>query len=170
MKNSKLTNLIRKVTIFAMLVVTLMCALPGGVAHAANVCKEISGNSKNTVYFTVETGNKKLFGNKIVLKGGKGTMKYDKWLGGGQGKMKMYGYFRVYYRKAGAKNWKVSVLKGSSLTIKLDANSKYEFKVVPGTNGDMQTTLRSLLHGVLRDWTSPATWKIGKTKGVSFCR
>ena len=169
MKNNTLKNIIKKAAVFALLVVTLMCAVPSGQAHAANVCQEISGSSKGTVRFTVTTGSKRLFGNKIVLKASKGTMKYVSWFGNDK-TSKMYDNFKVYYRKVGAASWKSKNLSGSKVTIKLDANSKYEFKVVPASIGSLQNSYRSLLKGALTGWASAATLKISKTKGVSFCK
>ena len=138
-------------------------------ASGANVCTQISGSAKEKYTFTVETGSRWLFSEKITLKQSKGVLEYKN-LWYKTKTMKAYATYKITVHDANGKLVQEKIWDDASITIKLKANSSYKITVSPANKNDMQLGfLKSLKARAINKWTEYPTWYIAKTKGIYLC-
>lgn len=153
----------KRIIVAALCLLMLCTVMPMEASAASSSCTLIRGNSSKAVTFTVETGSRFLFKDKITFKQTKGSFNYMKWFGGEirEDTKGCYDSFTITVQKVGGKT-STYTLSGSSKTIKLDKNSTYIITVTPG--------YPILKKGkVFRSWTSYPTWSISKVKGINLC-
>lgn len=168
----KITSGKSKSVVIAMIVA--MVVLFGSVTScfAANVCSNVSGNSKfnaKTTFVAKTTSKTSLTKDYIKLGQNKGVMKYTSWLNKSKS-FSCYGRYwvtvtdtkskRVVYDKA----W-----KDSSVKIKLPAkNRTYKVVVKSASFADYQVAY--VLKGAMDSWIKYAKFTATKTKGITFCK
>lgn len=160
----------RIMRILSLVLLAALCiSLLSSFAMAANVCSSISGNANGKKTFTVITGSRWLFSDKITIKQTKGQLSYDSWTGREKTK-NTYGIFYITVKNTSNPNDKYNktyTMKGGSCTIKLGKNSTYTITVTPASIQEL--ALQHMVSGAINRWKTPASWKISKTKGVSLC-
>lgn len=151
--------------ILSSLLVLVLCFSFFTSAFAANVCGHISGDAQSTTTFTVDTGKRWIFSDKLTFTQTKGTyiyntpLSYHKTATG-------YMRYKVSYRIKGKSGWTTKNWTGKKLTLSLKKNTIYEVKVAPMNNAD---TLLSGSTKQIQSWKKVATWQVTSTKGIISC-
>ena len=170
-------NIIRKITAAVLLIATMISSF-GVPVQAANVCNSVSGNIKNSVTFTVETGYGWFVGQYLTLNQSKGaaytgnyavrnykTFTYN-----------VYGTYTVTVKKLnGNKKTTTYTWSGKSKKIKLDKKSKYQITITPCTSSFLYNSGRHFLryqykNEFLKNWKYYPAWNVKKTKNLTMCR
>ena len=147
-----------------LLIVSLLSANTN--AHAANVCSNISGNTKTATAFSVATESRLLFSDKITLTQSQGTM--------AAGLIflsdKIFWKYTVKVEKLMGSGSEIKYLSWDfkkELTIKLDKGARYRITVTPASDSEV------LIHYGLRklssEITTLPTWRVSSTSGISSC-
>ena len=156
-------NTLKRILTMALCLVALCGILPmQSMAASSNACTLMSGSSRSKYTFTVTTGSRFLFKNKLVFKQTKGKYLYHPWFDGFNSKEATgYDNFTIQVKKKGGST-QTYQLSGSSKTIKLDNNATYTITVIPRN---------PILKGgkVFNKWVTYPTWHVEKVKGVATC-
>ena len=153
-----------------LLVLAAMLTILSSAALAANSCPTISGNPKKSVTFTMKTGSRWIFSDKMTFTQTKGTATYRSWFGQYKNYSQYAAYVITYSKIVNGKAVKTTSINwdGSSKTIKLDKNCTYRITVRQVS----APTYYSLLHktwGAFDQWKSTPTWRVSATKGIISC-
>ena len=168
--------------IFSLVTIITCFVLP---ANAANVCSEVSGKANqyggNATVFRGKTANKKKHYVKMVMTKGKLGVGET---GGGDISVKphnIYGYyeieiFAVKNGKRDVRRQKVNVKNEDDYKIKLEGCTEYEIKIwnwrtptIAKNRGGFVHRLTKTDQSAYAEWEKIPTWKISKTKEVSYC-
>ena len=135
-------------------------------AHAANVCSNISGNTKAATAFSVATESRLFVSDKITLTQTPGTME----AGFVFLSDKIYWAYTLKVEKLMDRGTVTTYLSwnySKTLTIKLDKGARYRITVTPVSESDV------LLHYGFRklsdNITSYPAWRVSSTSGISSC-
>lgn len=114
---------------FLVMVLALGLISTTALAARKNVCTQIRGNAAWAQSFTVETGSRWLFRDKITLTQEKGLYLFQGWTGRYK-TVAMYGKYDVTYEK---EDGSVKTVKwtGRNCTLRLDRNSVYTVTIRP---------------------------------------
>lgn len=183
-------SILKKITLVLLtaLILGISFAAP---AYAENVCKQISGTSKNASTFMVETTSRWLASKDVLkLTQTKGIMNIErvKLTKNVKDTREMYETYTVKVEKmvkGKVKSTKTYTWSGSSLKIKLEKNSTYRVTVTsyfvkyngkyPGGSlfNPYDTKGISALSSAFwapRGWKKHSTWKVSSTKGILSCK
>ena len=154
----------KRIVSIILLIVSLLSVSTN--AHAANVCSNISGNTKTVTAFSVATEFRLLFSDKITLTQTHGTMA----AGLSFLSDKIFWKYQVKVEKlmdSGSVTKYLSWGYTKDLTIKLDKGVRYRITVTPVSDSEV------LIHYGLRklssEITSLPTWRVSSTSGISSC-
>ena len=150
--------------LISIFLVVLICCSTITCAFAANVCGNISGNSKSTKTFTINTGSRWLGSDKVTFTQSKGTYEYSTAFSRSK-TANAYMCYKVRYRINGTSSWTTKQWKGKKLTLSLKKNKVYQVQVIPYDNIDMGfQTGRAI-----KSWQKLSTWSVTSTKGIISC-
>lgn len=154
-----------RIAIMALCMLTLLALFMPSASAASNVCTQISGSSEKTTTFTVQTGSRWLFSDKITITQTKGEYEYLNWLGNWK-TASGYDTYTIKVVKVGGTT-KTYTMAGNKITIKLDKNSTYKISVIPGSTSTL--TAKFLSKGAFMGWKKYPTWAVTSTKGIISC-
>lgn len=150
--------------LIASILMVIFCTLTITPVFAANVCTNISGNATSTKSFTINTGSRWLWNDKITFTQTKGTYEYRTPFSSSKTATD-YMRYKVSYRIKGTSSWTTKQWKSKNLTLSLKKNKTYEVKITPYNNVDMSFhTGRQI-----KSWKKVATWSVKSTKGIISC-
>ncbi len=150
--------------VLAALLVLIFCLSLVSTAFAANVCGNISGNSKSSKSFTINTGSRWLGSDKVTFTQSKGTYYYRTPFSSSK-KTTDYMCYKIRYRIRGTSAWTTKQWKGKKFTLSLKKNKIYEVKVEPYSNIDFGFTKGR----TIKSWATPSYWSVTSTKGIISC-
>lgn len=163
----KMTSMIRRIATLS-LVLVLLSSLTL-TAAAKNVCKQINGAANKTTTFTVDTGNRWLFSEKLTLKQKAGSYSYINPVGGLTSKTGT-GYYTYTVKYVNNSTGASKSVKWSdkTLSLSLDKNTTYTVTVTPAKESAVRAEWRYMFKSPT-SWKVYPSWSVSSTKGILAC-